>query len=92
MIVQVFLGDFGSYVAHDDGVVRLEELRLIGAHHKQPFAAVVLLIPQHQHVQVGFVGHPDERRNGPLGALLLPQEVDLQHRGPLLQVRNQVLL
>lgn len=92
MLEEVFFGDFSSDVPHDDRMIRLEELRVIGTHHKQPLAAIVLLVSQQQQVQIGFVGQPDEGRNRPFGALLLPQEVHLLYRGPLLQVLNQVLL
>lgn len=92
MFVQVFLGDFGSDVPHDDRVFRLVVVRLIGQQHKQPFAAVVQLILLHDDVPIGCVDHPQEGRNRPLRALLLPQKVHRLDRGEPLKVRLQVLL
>lgn len=92
MFEQVFFGDFVRNVPHDDGEVRLVIVRFVGLQHKQPLAAVVLLVPQHDDIPVGFVGNPQERRNRPLGALLFPQEVHRLDGGKLLQVHLQVLL
>lgn len=92
VLEQVFLGDLPGNVPHDDGEVRLVFMRLIGLQHKQPLAAIVLLVPQHDDVPIGFVGNPQERRNRPLGALLLPQKVHRLDRGKLFQVHLQVLL
>lgn len=92
MFVQVFFGDFRSNVPHDNGVFRLVVIRLIGQQHKQPFAAVVQLILLHDDVPIGCVDHPQEGRNRPLRALLLPQKVHRLDRGEPLKVRLQVLL
>lgn len=55
---QILFRDFGSDVAHDDRVVGLVVVRSIGLQHKQPFAAIVLLVPQHDDVAIRFVGYP----------------------------------
>lgn len=81
MFVQDFFGDFGSDVPHDDGVFRLVVVLLIGQQHKQPFAAIVLLILLHDDVPIGCVDHPHEGRYRPLRALLLPQKVHRLDRG-----------
>lgn len=92
VVEEVLFGDFAGNVPHDDRVVGLEKCRLIGAHYEQPLATIILLIPQKQQPHVGFVARLNERGDGPLGALLLPQEVHLLDRGKLLEVRRQVLL
>lgn len=92
MLVEVIFGDSAKNVPHNHRIVPVEKRWLIGPHHKQPLAAIVLLIPQQQQVQVGCVGRPDERGDRPLGALLLPQEIHRLDRGKLLKVRRQVLL
>lgn len=55
---QILFRDFGSDVAHDDRVVGLVVVRSIRLQHKQPFAAIVLLVPQHDDVAISFVGYP----------------------------------
>lgn len=92
VIVQILLGDFVGNIPHDNGLLGLVVMRLIGPQHKQPLPAVVLLVPQHNAVPVGFVRNPQEGRNRPLGALLFPQKVHTLDRGKLLQVSLQVLL
>lgn len=92
MIEEVLFGDFVKNVPHNHRMVRYEIGRRIGPHNKQPLAAIVLLVPQQQQLHVVIVGHPDERGNRPLGALLLPQKVHRLDRGKLPKVRRQVLL
>uniref|UniRef100_A0A8D8CFA0 (northern house mosquito) hypothetical protein n=1 Tax=Culex pipiens TaxID=7175 RepID=A0A8D8CFA0_CULPI len=79
-------------VPHDDGQIGLELLRRVGRHHEEALAAKVLLVPGQQQRHIGFAGHPDKRREGPLRALLFLQEVNLQHRSRLFQVLHQLLL
>lgn len=92
MVKERFLRDFLVDVPHDHGQIGLELLRRAGRHHKQPLAAKVLLVPGQQQLHVVLASHPDEPRNGPFRALLLLQEVNLQHRGRLIQVCLQLVL
>lgn len=92
VIKQRFFVDFLVDVPHDDGQFSLELLRRFGRQHEEALAAKVLLVPGQQQRHIGFAGHPDKRREGPLRALLFLQEVNLQHRGRLFQVLHQLFL
>lgn len=89
---QSFLVYFLMDVPHDDGQIGLKVLRRVGRHHKEALSAKVLLVPGQQQRNIVLTCHPNKRRDGPLRTLLFLQEVNLQHRGRLLQVGHQLVL